>query len=362
MWGLGIGSELNIGEPTTISSCVGRTSALAGGRWHRHHAHRRHGTDAEPARRRCADALRRRATLASWCTATCSGAPWASELRTFTDDTRSVHRPARRDPCSGSRGADVGVRPMTLLEAARTAWAQAGRDAADLRFETFGNTGRFEAQPFWSRTAAPRPAAGSAGGPQACWMCSPTQASRRCSNASAANAACARWTSAAWKARWTTATFSSATTRRLPTHNLRLRVARQRRWRGAGFGLPFRKHGPTTPLRTSRPRQLSSGRRAAHQAGAVCGGRASRIRMPPAWGCWPSSCWCTSPPSRVFTAASSSASFCAFVNLGRVTLQHTLGGVGEFLVQRLVGVSQQGLDGSGRVAGDAVRHGLLGPP
>ncbi len=39
--------------------------------------------------------------------------------------------------------------PMTLLDAARAAWAASGRDSADLRFETFGNSGRFEAQPFW---------------------------------------------------------------------------------------------------------------------------------------------------------------------------------------------------------------------
>jgi len=39
--------------------------------------------------------------------------------------------------------------PMPLLDAAREAWAASGRDRADLRFETFGNSGRFEAEPFW---------------------------------------------------------------------------------------------------------------------------------------------------------------------------------------------------------------------
>jgi len=39
--------------------------------------------------------------------------------------------------------------PMPLLDAAREAWARAGRAESDLRFETFGNTGRFEAQGFW---------------------------------------------------------------------------------------------------------------------------------------------------------------------------------------------------------------------
>ena len=39
--------------------------------------------------------------------------------------------------------------PLPLLDAARAAWARAGRAAADLRFETFGNSGQFEAQAFW---------------------------------------------------------------------------------------------------------------------------------------------------------------------------------------------------------------------
>jgi ferredoxin-NADP reductase len=39
--------------------------------------------------------------------------------------------------------------PVPLLDALRDAWAHAGRPRADLRFETFGNTGRFDAQAFW---------------------------------------------------------------------------------------------------------------------------------------------------------------------------------------------------------------------
>jgi ferredoxin-NADP reductase len=39
--------------------------------------------------------------------------------------------------------------PLPLLDAAREAWARSGRPVSDLRFETFGNSGRFEAQPFW---------------------------------------------------------------------------------------------------------------------------------------------------------------------------------------------------------------------
>jgi len=39
--------------------------------------------------------------------------------------------------------------PLRLMEAARDAWQHAGRPIADLRFETFGNSGRLQAEPFW---------------------------------------------------------------------------------------------------------------------------------------------------------------------------------------------------------------------
>jgi len=39
--------------------------------------------------------------------------------------------------------------PLTLLDAAREAWARSGRHSADLRFETFGNSGRCAAEAFW---------------------------------------------------------------------------------------------------------------------------------------------------------------------------------------------------------------------
>lgn len=38
--------------------------------------------------------------------------------------------------------------PIGLLDAARAAWQRSGRPAGALRFETFGNTGRFAAEPF----------------------------------------------------------------------------------------------------------------------------------------------------------------------------------------------------------------------
>jgi vanillate O-demethylase ferredoxin subunit len=41
--------------------------------------------------------------------------------------------------------------PVPLLQAAQAAWEQAGRAAADLRFETFGSSGNRPVEPFWVR-------------------------------------------------------------------------------------------------------------------------------------------------------------------------------------------------------------------
>ena len=43
--------------------------------------------------------------------------------------------------------------PIVLLDAAREAWERSGRAVGDLRFETFGNTGRHAAEPFWVELA-----------------------------------------------------------------------------------------------------------------------------------------------------------------------------------------------------------------
>ncbi len=39
--------------------------------------------------------------------------------------------------------------PLRLMEAAREAWARSARPQADLRFETFGNSGHRDAEAFW---------------------------------------------------------------------------------------------------------------------------------------------------------------------------------------------------------------------
>jgi ferredoxin-NADP reductase len=70
-------------------------------------------------------------------------------LRTFIDDKGERLDLAGEIATLPPRGQLWICGPMPLLDAAREAWAASGRDAADLRFETFGNSGRFEAQPFW---------------------------------------------------------------------------------------------------------------------------------------------------------------------------------------------------------------------
>lgn len=55
-----------------------------------------------------------------------------------------------REVAALAPGAQMRVcGPMAMLDAARDAWAAAGRPAADLRFETFGNSGHHAAEPFW---------------------------------------------------------------------------------------------------------------------------------------------------------------------------------------------------------------------
>ncbi|MDP1533115.1 MAG: iron-sulfur cluster-binding domain-containing protein, partial [Rubrivivax sp.] len=44
--------------------------------------------------------------------------------------------------------------PVPLLQAAQAAWARAGRQSADLHFETFGSSGHRAAQPFWVKLPA----------------------------------------------------------------------------------------------------------------------------------------------------------------------------------------------------------------
>ena len=50
--------------------------------------------------------------------------------------------------CLGAGGEFYVCGPIRMLEAAKRAWAQTGRPMDQLRFETFGSSGRFAAEPF----------------------------------------------------------------------------------------------------------------------------------------------------------------------------------------------------------------------
>ena len=61
----------------------------------------------------------------------------------------------KREIAGLPQGAQMYVcGPVPMLDAARAAWEQSGRPAADLRYETFGSSGRFAPQPF--RVRIPR--------------------------------------------------------------------------------------------------------------------------------------------------------------------------------------------------------------
>lgn len=70
-------------------------------------------------------------------------------LKTFCSDAGSRMDLDAEIAALASRAQLLICGPIALLDAARAAWARAGRPPADLRFETFGNSGHHAAQPFW---------------------------------------------------------------------------------------------------------------------------------------------------------------------------------------------------------------------
>jgi len=59
----------------------------------------------------------------------------------FADEIEALHAEALLLTCG----------PLPMLDAVRTAWAQSGRPPANLRFETFGNSGAAANEAFWVR-------------------------------------------------------------------------------------------------------------------------------------------------------------------------------------------------------------------
>ena len=106
--------------------------------------------------------------------------------------------------------------PMPLLDAVRAAWQAAGRPPANLRFETFGNTGALASEAFW--VELPRHGLKLEVPADRSLLDVLTEAGvAALSTASAANAGCAPWTSCRHTAASTTATCFSAPTRSAPT-------------------------------------------------------------------------------------------------------------------------------------------------
>lgn len=149
MWGLETGAEIRIGEPNNhfelafgapeyllvaggigITPIVGMAQTLA----------------ERGAVVRMAYAARSEAELAYH---DVLRGTLGDRLRCLRDDAGERLDLAAEIAALAPRGQLWICGPMPLLDAAREAWAAAGRDAADLRFETFGNSGRFEAEPFW---------------------------------------------------------------------------------------------------------------------------------------------------------------------------------------------------------------------
>jgi vanillate O-demethylase ferredoxin subunit len=72
-----------------------------------------------------------------------------SALRTFCSDA-DERIDLDAEIAALAPGAQLALcGPLRLLDAARAAWARARRPPADLRFETFGNSGRHAAEAFW---------------------------------------------------------------------------------------------------------------------------------------------------------------------------------------------------------------------
>ena len=149
MWALETGTELRIGEPNNhfelgfsapeflliaggigITPIVGMAQMLAA---------RGANVQMRYAARSAAD-LVYRDTLQS---------TLGERLKTFCSEAGEHIDLHAEIAALAPRAQLLACGPITLLDALREAWAQAGRAAADLRFETFGNSGHHTAEAFW---------------------------------------------------------------------------------------------------------------------------------------------------------------------------------------------------------------------
>jgi ferredoxin-NADP reductase len=77
------------------------------------------------------------------------GRALGDRLHTFVDALGQRLEPAAHLAALHPQALLLVCGPLPLLDAVRGAWAEAGRPAANLRFETFGNTGARPSEPFW---------------------------------------------------------------------------------------------------------------------------------------------------------------------------------------------------------------------
>ena len=149
MWGLETGSELSIGEPNNhfeLSFNAPQFLLVAGGIGITPIVGMAQMLAARGANVQMRYAVRSAAELVYGDRLQ----PVLGErLKTFCSDAGESLDIAAEIAALAPRAQLLACGPITLLDALREAWASAGRPAADLRFETFGNSGRFEAQPFW---------------------------------------------------------------------------------------------------------------------------------------------------------------------------------------------------------------------
>ncbi len=149
MWNLETGAELQIGEPNNhfeLSFGAPQYLLVAGGIGITPIVGMAQMLAERGASVRLCYAARSRVELAY---ADVLRGALSERLATFTDDSGQRLDLDAEIATLPPRGQLWLCGPMPLLDAAREAWARSGRLAADLHFETFGNSGRFDAQPFW---------------------------------------------------------------------------------------------------------------------------------------------------------------------------------------------------------------------
>ena len=149
MWGLETGSELSIGEPNNhfeLSFNAPQFLLVAGGIGITPIVGMAQMLAARGANVQMRYAVRSAAELVY---GDRLQRVLGERLKTFCSDAGERLDIAAEIAALAPRAQLLACGPITLLDALREAWASAGRPAADLRFETFGNSGRFEAQPFW---------------------------------------------------------------------------------------------------------------------------------------------------------------------------------------------------------------------